>query len=333
MSANSISIALATYNGERFVREQLESFAAQSMLPDELVVCDDGSTDRTVDILEQFRDRAPFPVRIHRNKANLGYVGNFEKALSLCRGDLIFLSDQDDVWFPEKLARVAAEFGARPEAMVVLNDQVIADAALRPTGTTKLGNIRRFGVSPQRFVTGCCSAHRRSWHDFILPFPPDGGTHDKWINEPAHRLGVAAIIETPLQLYRRHGENASANLFSSTRRLGLLDRLAVRLRRFGARTGREGSPALEWEKMLARTLRGRGDALAGLGLSNVAARVGAEIEARHEIVGRRQFIWTRPRSERLRLIAGLWGSEAYRSGPAWKNALIDLVRRRPVDGP
>ena len=97
------SIALATYNGEKFLQRQLDTLAAQTRLPDEMAVCDDGSTDGTLEILRQFAETAPFPVRIFQNLKNLGPGRNFRKAFSLCEGDVTFFCDQDDVWFPEKL--------------------------------------------------------------------------------------------------------------------------------------------------------------------------------------------------------------------------------------
>jgi len=97
------SICLTTYNGSKYLQQQLDSFLAQSILPDELVVCDDGSTDATCEIIERFKQIAPFEVRLYKNENNLGYAQNFSKALGLCKGDFVFLSDQDDVWLPKKL--------------------------------------------------------------------------------------------------------------------------------------------------------------------------------------------------------------------------------------
>ena|SRR2546421_3140447 len=95
---NKFLVAMCTYNGARHVREQLESFAAQTRLPaDELVICDDCSTDQTINILPDFGAGASFPVHIQVNKFNLGSTKNFEQAISFCHGDLIALSDQDDV--------------------------------------------------------------------------------------------------------------------------------------------------------------------------------------------------------------------------------------------
>lgn len=103
----TISIAMATYNGERFLRQQLDSFSRQSVPCCELVVCDDRSTDSTSDILEDFSRSAPFPVHLVRNQERLGYTANFLKAAEMCQGNLIAFSDQDDEWLPNKIARLA----------------------------------------------------------------------------------------------------------------------------------------------------------------------------------------------------------------------------------
>src|SRR3954470_17842517 len=97
---NMFSVAMCTYNGARFLGEQLASVAAQTRPPDELVVCDDRSTDETASLVRDFAAAAPFRVRLHVNERNLGSTRNFERAVSLCEGDLIALSDQDDEWLP-----------------------------------------------------------------------------------------------------------------------------------------------------------------------------------------------------------------------------------------
>ncbi|MDT9598011.1 glycosyltransferase family 2 protein [Sphingosinicella rhizophila] len=210
-----VSIAMATFNGARYLQAQLESFSTQTLLPDELVVCDDCSSDATVEIVERFKLASPFEVIIHRNEANLGYIQNFAKALSLCRGDVVFLSDQDDVWYDQKIERVLAAFQSDPDAMVVLNDQLIVDAELNSSGVTKVANMKRLGIPQKDFVTGCCSAHRRDWQSIVLPIPDGAVTHDAWINGIAQRLAAAILLPDVLQLYRRHGANASDNLISS----------------------------------------------------------------------------------------------------------------------
>ena len=107
---SNASVALCTYNGGRFLREQLQSIADQSARPAELVICDDGSTDDTVSIAETFARSAPFRVDVHRNRTRSGTIANFDYAMSLCGGDVIFLCDQDDVWHPEKIARTIRRF-------------------------------------------------------------------------------------------------------------------------------------------------------------------------------------------------------------------------------
>src|SRR5215470_8302349 len=116
MRGPAISVAMCTYNGARFLAEQLGSLAAQSRLPDELVVCDDGSTDESAEIVKDFARHAPFPVRLEVNEENLGATKNFEKAIGLCRGEVIALSDQDDVWYPKKLELHESVFVADPSA-------------------------------------------------------------------------------------------------------------------------------------------------------------------------------------------------------------------------
>ena len=129
-----VSIALATYNGSAFVAEHLDSLARQTRLPDELIVCDDCSADDTVEQVERFAGRAPFSVRIERNPANLTSTPNFEKALGLCTGDVIFFADQDDVWRPNKIAALTDVLAADPAIGLVFSNGRVVDAELEPLG-------------------------------------------------------------------------------------------------------------------------------------------------------------------------------------------------------
>jgi glycosyltransferase involved in cell wall biosynthesis len=106
MDKQRLSVALCTYNGTQYLQEQLDSIAAQTKLPDELVICDDRSSDNTVEIIKLFSSKVSFPVHLHINEINLRTIKNFEKAISLCTGDIIVLSDQDDVWKPCKTERI-----------------------------------------------------------------------------------------------------------------------------------------------------------------------------------------------------------------------------------
>src|SRR5690349_6024675 len=124
----SLSIALASYNGGRYIREQLDSIARQTRLPDELVISDDASTDSTPEIIEEFARSAPFPVHFLKNSERLGAIGNFEAAIRACKGTIIFLCDQDDVWYPEKVALMEECFIDHPEAGAVFSDGDVVDA-------------------------------------------------------------------------------------------------------------------------------------------------------------------------------------------------------------
>ena len=214
-----VSIAMATYNGAPYLHEQLESFIMQTRCPDELIVCDDLSTDDTLIILGEFKKNAPFDVHIHSNKQNLGFAQNFSKALSLCSGDLVFLSDQDDVWFKGKIATIEeiAEKDDRNE--VFMNDAELTHEDLTPTGITILTQHHSGRVSNDTFVLGCCAAIRGRFLKQILPVPVGIYPHDCWIVHLADGLKRRCIIEKTLQYYRRHGKNTSMTIESKIQRL------------------------------------------------------------------------------------------------------------------
>lgn len=214
------SVAMCTYNGARFIGAQLASVAAQTRTPDELVVCDDRSTDETARVVRDFANTAPFPVRLHVNEQNLGSTKNFERALSLCEGDLIALSDQDDAWLPQKLARLEEEFARDASALVVFSDAGIVDEESRPVGQ---GLWESVGVRAEELarieagrglgellrgatVTGATMAVRASLRGLALPFPTDLALiHDGWMSLLAACVGGVRPVAEQLVLYRRHG--------------------------------------------------------------------------------------------------------------------------------
>lgn len=123
-----LSVALCTYNGARYIREQLESILHQTMPVDEIVVCDDGSTDETQTIIENLRKNTSVDIRVQCNKTKLGVCANFQKAVNLCKGDIIFLSDQDDIWHRDKVETVVDYFDKHGEKQVVITDgQLVND--------------------------------------------------------------------------------------------------------------------------------------------------------------------------------------------------------------
>lgn len=219
-----VSIALATFNGSKYIKKQLESFAAQSTLPSELIICDDGSTDDTVEIISKFKKTAPFIIKIIQNAENLGHVQNFAKAMALCSGDIVFLSDQDDMWFPNKIETVIQVFQQNPNCWVVIHDGELTDGQLVPSGQTKMSQIRRgYGIA-ERVSTGALSAIRRDLLKFALPIPSGIIAHDTWLHQLASLLtGRRVILEQSLQYIRRHDENTSSWIVNNDRKLSRLD--------------------------------------------------------------------------------------------------------------
>jgi glycosyltransferase involved in cell wall biosynthesis len=209
---------MTTYNGEKFLQEQLDSFLEQTKLPDELVVCDDGSTDASLHILEKFQNRAPFLVKIYCNVQNLGSTKNFEKAIRLCSGEVIFLSDQDDVWLPKKVERLTAVLEEHPEYSYIFSDVFIVDEALHPLGYTMWEHVNFTHAQRKMFskgrqievllkhnvVTGMTMAFRAEIKGWVTPFP-ENCVHDAWIALLSSASGaVGRFIEDCLVQYRQH---------------------------------------------------------------------------------------------------------------------------------
>ena len=198
-----ISIAMATYNGEKYLQQQLDSIAAQTILPDELVVCDDCSTDKTIEILENFKNKVGFKVRILQNQVNSGYVKNFARVIPETKGDFVFMCDQDDFWFPNKIKRVLKTFEENPKAQLVAHNAICTDSNLKPLGKTlfefDVSRGLRYGSAIHGFVT-CV---RRSYLNYMLPIPYCY-TFDRWMSLPASELKIRFELDEVLGYYRRH---------------------------------------------------------------------------------------------------------------------------------
>jgi len=209
---------MCTYNGESYLQEQLLSIAKQTSLPYELVVCDDYSIDATLQILDEFQKAAPFSVRIYRNETNLGATKNFEKAIALCSGDVIVLSDQDDLWMPHKLERLKQLLEEHLEAGYIFSDALVTDEMLHPLGCTIWEQVSFTGRKRRLFeqghqleillkrnvVTGATMAFRAKLRDWVLPIP-DTCIHDEWIALIGSAIGRKGIfIAEPLIYYRQH---------------------------------------------------------------------------------------------------------------------------------
>ena len=238
-----ISIALCTYNGEKFLPEQLQSILVQTCLPDELVVCDDCSSDRTVEILREFKKKAPFPVHIHQNEINLGSTKNFKKAIQLCTGDIIALCDQDDVWKAHKLEKLAEALHFNPEAGYTFSDADLVDENLVLIGCrlwnsySFMGKYKKLFFQGEQFsclarmnvVTGATMAFRASIGKIALSFQnwEENWIHDEWIAIISSALSHPGIpVDEALIFYRVHIKQQVGVPFTQNKRtlMGLFQR-------------------------------------------------------------------------------------------------------------
>ncbi|MGA8622332.1 MAG: glycosyltransferase family 2 protein [Candidatus Sulfotelmatobacter sp.] len=206
---------MCTFNGGRFLGAQLDSIAAQERLPDELVVCDDGSSDGCEEMVRQFSRRVAFPTRLVINEQNLGTTKNFEKAISLCQGGIVALADQDDVWYRHKLARIEKSFLRSDATVAVFSDADLIDADSRllrvrlwdsylftPREQRRFANGHALAIlTRNHIVTGATMAFRKKLFDVFAPFQD---LHDRWLGFLLAANGPFEPISEPLMQYRRH---------------------------------------------------------------------------------------------------------------------------------
>lgn len=212
-----ISVALCTYNGERFLEKQLTSLTVQSRVPSELVVCDDGSSDNTLSIIERFARTAPYPVRVHRNQDNLGSTKNFEQAIRLCTGSLIALCDQDDIWLPGKLMSLSSLLSRCPSAVAAFSDADLIDSnddrlGRRLSDVYGMPSVQDECIPRQElvralihrpFISGATLMIRAAAREFCLPMS-NLWVHDAWMSWMFALYGKLAVVNEPLVLYRIH---------------------------------------------------------------------------------------------------------------------------------
>lgn len=212
-----VSVALATYNGEKFVVEQLRSMVHQSCPPYEIVVHDDASTDSTWSHLKQFQSESIVPVRLFRNSTNVGYIQNFARAIKSCRGDYIALADQDDYWLPTRLEAVVEAICSHPGCGAVVTNAEVVDANLDPWGVTLYGRLSDAVGSEHQIldamlkksiIKGCTVVFRSDLRPYLFPFPKHRWGHDHWIVLIASVLSHVFLLEKPMMYYRRHAHNS-----------------------------------------------------------------------------------------------------------------------------
>ncbi len=216
MPAVPVSVAMCTRNGAKYLSTQLRSIANQTMHPSELIVCDDASGDGTLHSAEEFARSVPFPVRVYSNEVALGPAKNFEKAISLCDGEIIILADQDDEWMPKKIEKFSKVFGQNPEVIYAFSNAEFIDESGRSLETTlwdAVGlekSLRRFNGDRQleillrhNIITGAAMAFRASFRETFLPIA-DGWMHDYWIVLLASLFSSGIPVPECLFRYRQH---------------------------------------------------------------------------------------------------------------------------------
>lgn len=207
--SNKISVCLATFNGEKYIKAQLDSILSQLSENDEVIVSDDGSIDNTLPILRNYND---YRIKIYNNSKRKGVIGNFENALYQAQGDYLFLCDQDDIWMPDKVEKMTLYL--EKNDLVVSDCSIINEneAVICKSFFDKHGSGSGFWKNLNRNTyLGCCIAFRSNLKNIILPFPPNIAMHDIWIGLNADLNGSVYFLPEQLLLYRRHGNNASSS--------------------------------------------------------------------------------------------------------------------------
>lgn len=202
---------MATYNGERWVLQQLDSILAQLNSTDEVVIVDDCSTDNTILAISSIKDKR---IKLFQNAENLGVISSFERAIGLSKGKIIFLSDQDDIWETNKVESVTKAFARKDNISLVMSDALIINESgqVRPyTYFKKRGTYRRGIVNNlmKSKSLGCAMAFRSELKECFLPFPKYLPGHDMWIGLVNEFVGTTCFIDVPLIRYRRHQNNDS----------------------------------------------------------------------------------------------------------------------------
>ena len=205
-----ISVCIATYNGERYIRQQIESIVCQLNVDDEIIVSDDGSTDGTLDIVKGIGDKR---IKIIEGPGRKSPILNFECALKTSKGDFIFLSDQDDVWKPDKV-EICMKWLKTYHCVV--SDAEVTDNRLKPLypslyAIMQVRQGRIYNTIWKNGYTGCCMAFRRNVLEASLPFPKNIPMHDIWIgNVAAYKYNVIFIPDRLIH-FRRHENTISCN--------------------------------------------------------------------------------------------------------------------------
>jgi len=250
---------MCTFNGAKYIDEQLQSLCQQTKQPYEIIICDDGSSDATEVIVNKYIATVDFPIRFEVNKDRLGYRRNFTQAASLCSGDLVAFCDQDDIWRSDKLSKVADWF-SDPRIMMVHHNARVVDANAVPSGfVNKAGHhpvlAKPLQENPWSYSLGFTQTFRSELIKFgdlrsriMGEEETEWTAHDQWISFLSSSLGWVAYIDEELVDYRQHGANAYGIKISS-KKTGRFSSLLAKLGAY-----RDYNKLSEFSKRRARVL-------------------------------------------------------------------------------
>lgn len=221
-----LSVAMCTYNGEKHIKTQLDSILHQSIAVDQIIICDDGSTDKTIKIIEQYQLENPKVIKLIKNSNNLGSNKNFEKAISICDGDFIFLSDQDDIWKEDKVKKIIQHFSENESTEAVFSNAELINEKDEPFTERCLWNMAYFLEEQltkpidlfrllkfkSNMVTGATLCIKKEVKDFILPIPNMKDCyHDEWIAIIIASRKKLDYLSDKLTSYRIHSGQQTEN--------------------------------------------------------------------------------------------------------------------------
>jgi glycosyltransferase involved in cell wall biosynthesis len=321
----SVSVALATYNGARYLPDQLADLSAQSFTPAEVVVCDDASSDDTLSIVDQFAASAPFPVRVHRNPARLGFRENFVRCAAKCSSALIAFCDQDDRWPSHKL-RAAVDRFQDPSVLLLFHNARVVAADGRPIATLYPRSMppkrwEPLTSPPWSFSPGFTQVFRRGllefddlW-DLSVDENADGErlAHDRWYFFLSSVLGSVQYVADCLADYRQHGQNAYGwRRFAPSLQALVLDRLDDAGRAIARRGRAAESRAIVLDRIADRVDEpSRGRAVLA---AKAFRKLGERCSIRAEIYESATLV-DRAKSLLNLLRAGAYGSDPWKFGP------------------
>ena len=234
MQKLTISVALPVYNSQNYIVTQLESIINQTEKPDEIIVCDDKSTDNTVKEIYKLIDRSELAkkkIQLFLNPKRYGMDLNFQEAISKCKGDIIFLSDSDDYWFKNKI-KYMKETIIKNNLLIAINDCRFTDINLKPFKVKKINQIKKIFNNTDNFIPGCCTVFKKELLKYYLPIPNHNTSYDTWLHFTGNFIQKRKVINKVFQLYRRHKNNNTNALFNQVEPINILMKIIIQFKIF-----------------------------------------------------------------------------------------------------